>query len=88
VKAQNLLRLLTILVMLAMHTPAPAQPSDVTPSARLSFGRIMFNQEIEQTIVLSSPAKRQLTISNIQLTAPLLARDIQTVINNQSLRTL
>lgn len=68
------------LVLWAMVTPAPAQVDDITPSTRLSFGRIMFDQEIEQAIELSNPVNHQLTVSNIQLTAPLLARDIQTVI--------
>lgn len=79
-KAQNWLHFLISLVLWALVTPASAQIDDITPSARLSFGRIMFDQEIEQSIELSSPANHRLTVSNIQLTAPLLARDIQTVI--------
>lgn len=69
------------LVLWVLVAPASAQVDDITPSARLSFGRIMFDQEIEQAIELSSPANHRLTVSNIQLTAPLLAHDIQTVIN-------
>ena len=79
-KLQDLLLLLIGMVALSTVSTVPAQTIDTTPSARLSFGRIMFDQEIEQAIILSSPANRRLTVSNIQLTAPLLARDIQTVI--------
>jgi len=80
VKALSLLRILLGLVVLATVTPVSAQINEITPSARLSFGRIMFDQDIEQAIVLSSPASHQLTVSNIQLTAPLLASEIKNVI--------
>lgn len=79
-KVQRSLRFLVSLVVLATIASAPAETNEPEPSARLSFGRIMFDQEIEQEIILSSPANDRITVSNIQLTAPLRARDIQTTI--------
>jgi len=69
------------LLVSALVTSVPAQIEDTAPSATLSFGRIMFDQDIEQAIVLSSPSAHAVTVSDIQLTAPLLARDIQSVVN-------
>ena len=44
--------------------------------AKLSFGRVMPNEPIEEVIGFNNPVDEPLVIENIQLTPPLVAEDI------------
>jgi hypothetical protein len=63
-----------IIFVAAFWSIAACGQSDT--SAQLSFGRIKPDQEIQQVIHFSNPTGDQLRISEIQLTPPLLARQI------------
>jgi hypothetical protein len=58
---------------------ATANASDSGP-IRLSFGRVLPDQVIEQVIGFQNPTDRLLEIENIQLTPPLLAKEFTPVI--------
>ena len=45
-------------------------------ATRLSFGRVMPDERIEQVIAFLNPGSEPLVIENIQLTPPLTAEDI------------
>lgn len=57
-----------------------ADDETVDPVTRLSFGRVMLNQEVKQIIAFGNTTGQQLKVKNIQLTPPLLARNITPVI--------
>jgi hypothetical protein len=46
----------------------------------LSFGRVSPDQEVEEVIVFNNPTREPLTVASIQLTPPLLAKEISELI--------
>lgn len=59
---------------------AIAQQADNGDATRLSFGRVMPDQVVEQVIVFENTASDILEIESIQLTSPMVAADISRVI--------
>ena len=59
---------------------APAVFSEESADLQLSFGRVKFEQEIQQVIHFSNPTSKELKVSDIQLTPPLLANQISKTI--------
>ena len=80
-KSKQLLFLAWCIAILALWGQL-AQADDETADAvaRLSFGRVMLNQEVEQTIAFENTTGQQLKVKNVQLTPPLIARNITPVI--------
>ena len=59
---------------------ARADDETADPTARFSFGRVMVNQDVKQTIAFDNTTGQRLKVGNVQLTPPLLARNITPVI--------
>lgn len=60
--------------------PGNGQSNDPEIAAQISFGRVMSGQQVEQVITFSNPTTQHLEIANIQLSPPLIAKEIRAVI--------
>jgi hypothetical protein len=79
---QSVIRLSGLALVLLSITWSIRAQSQSEPSTvgRLSFGRVMPDQKIEQVISFSNPTNDVLEIENINLTPPLRAEDISFLI--------
>jgi hypothetical protein len=68
---------LTLLIAIAVQPRLDTLAAGGSDATTLSFGRIMYDEAVEQTIVVANPFDRKISISNIQLTPPLQAQEIQ-----------
>ena len=65
-----------LLVLFIWANTAFSQAIGDDPVARLSFGRVMPDESIEEVIGFNNPVDEPLVVENIQLTPPLVAEDI------------
>jgi len=65
-----------LLVLIVWVSTAFSQAIGDDSVARLSFGRVMPDEPIEEVIGFNNPVDEPLVIENIQLTPPLVAKDI------------
>lgn len=73
---QQRLRWVILVFSFIWVSSALAQPVTDDATTRLSFGRVMPDEPIEQAIAFLNPGSEPLVVENIQLTPPLTAEDI------------
>lgn len=69
-----------ILILAVWGQLAQANEETTELPTRLSFGRVLVDQEVKQTITFVNTTGQQLRVKNIQLTPPLTARKITSII--------
>jgi len=73
---EPLAKLTGLLVLIFWINTALGQVVGDDSAARLSFGRVMPDEPLEEVIGFNNPSAEPLVVENIQLTPPLIAEDI------------
>jgi len=76
IRSKYLPGLAALFVSMIWVNAALCQPTDDRAETRLSFGRVMPGESVEQVIAFSNLGNEPLVVENIQLTPPLTAQDI------------